>query len=58
MSTAEEVERALRQALDCRADRRRAEETLSALRRQEEECFARLETLMRERGSQSLVDKT
>ena len=46
-----DIERALRQALACREDRKRAEETLAALRAKHEEADNRLQELMRERES-------
>ena len=42
-----DIERALRQALDCREDRKRAEEALAALRRKEEDAIEKLQALVR-----------
>jgi transcriptional regulator with XRE-family HTH domain len=43
----EEIDRALRQALDRREDRKRAEQTLETLRRKENDAIKRLQTLVR-----------
>jgi len=48
MNCNEQIERALRQALACREDRKRAQAALDALRRKEEEAVEHLQGLVRE----------
>jgi hypothetical protein len=47
MSLGAEVERALRQALVCRDDRKRAEQTLETLRHKENDAVDHLQDLVR-----------
>jgi hypothetical protein len=47
MSLGTEVERALRQALACRDDRKRAEQTLETLRHKENDAVDHLQDLVR-----------
>ena len=49
-----DIERALRQALACREDRKRAEEALAALRRKEEEAVDRLQALVHGRETREV----
>jgi transcriptional regulator with XRE-family HTH domain len=51
------VERALRQALAHREDRRRAEDALATLRRKEEEAIEHLQDLVRKCGIQGTHDE-
>jgi hypothetical protein len=47
----EEIDRALRQALACREDRKRSEQALESLRRKENEAIERLQALVRAQGA-------
>jgi hypothetical protein len=51
MSMSEEIDRALRQALACREDRKRAEQALESVRRKEHDAVERLQALVRGKDS-------
>jgi hypothetical protein len=51
MNTSGEIDRALLQALACREDRKRGEQALESLRRQENDAIERLQELVRDEES-------
>jgi hypothetical protein len=48
VSSSEEIDRALLQALVCREDRKRGEQALESLRRKENDAVERLQEVVRE----------
>jgi lysozyme family protein len=52
----EVIERALRQALACREDRKRGEQTLASLRRKENDAIDRLQQLVRAQRKDSTAN--